>query len=299
MLDQLRAMAVFQAVAESGNFRAAAKKLSLSPSVVSHHITQLESSLGIALLYRTTRKVSLTDAGRELLRSTQEMSDAANRGLTAMRLRADQPVGTLKITCPTAMDRPPYANAITEFSRTYPRVNLKMNFTMRNVELAGSDFDLALRGSPFGLPDSSYISKKLFDIHSIYVTTPAYANARGRPVRFTDCLTWDRIQFPPSSQANIYAFTGLDRSIAIPDARFECDSPQAAREFILAGLGWGLMDYYLVRKDLEAGRLIQILPDAPVPTITFYALWPANAGNESLARRFVDFVAPRWAKLDV
>ena len=299
MLDQLRAMAVFQAVAESGSFRGASKKLSISPSVVSHHVSQLEAYLGLALLYRTTRKLSLTDAGRELLQATQDMSEAAERGLTAMRLRADQPIGRLKISAPTALERSPYIDTLIEFSRTYPRIELAMDFSMQTIDLEGSDYDLALRGSPFGLTDSSYKSRKLFDIEMVYVASPSYANARKPPKGFRDMLDWDRIQFPPVPLQALYTFTGMDRSISIPPARFECDNPEAARRFIVAGLGFGVLDRNLVHADLEAGRLVRILPDEPLPTITFWAVWPANAGNDSLARRFVDYIAPRWARFSV
>lgn len=299
MLDHLRAMAVFQAVAESGSFRKAADKLSLSPSVVSHHITQLEAHLGLALLYRSTRKVSLTDAGSELLRSTQDMTLAAERGLAAMRMRADQPVGRLKITGPTSMAYPPYIDTIMEFSRVHKGVELVMNFTMHTVELEGSEFDLAIRGTPFGLTDSSYMAKKLVKIRSAYVAAPAYANARPVPKTFADILDWDRIMFPPTPTAHIYAFTGLDRSVRIPPARFECDSPEAARRFILEGLGIGILDYNFVRADLEAGRLVRVLPDAELPIITVWAMWPRNAGPDSLAHRFVEFIAPKWAVLEV
>lgn len=292
-------MAVFQAVAETGSFRKAAKKLSLSPSVVSHHVTQLEAHLGLALLYRSTRKVSLTDAGAEFLRSTQDMTSAAERGLAAMQMRSDQPVGRLKITAGTAMAYSPYIEAFIEFSRAYAGVALSVNFTMEKVDLEGSDYDIALRGTPFGLSDSSYKAKKLVDMHSAFVATPAYVNARPAPKTIEEVLGWDRIMFPPTPMAAIYAFTGMDRSVQIPPARFECDSPEAARKFALAGLGFAMLDYNVVRDDLEAGRLVRVLPEAQLPVVTFWAMWPGNAGSDSLAHRFVEFIAPRWAKLEV
>ena len=107
MIDQLRAMAIFQAVAEAGSFRQAAAKLRLSPSVVSHHITQFEARLGTPLLYRSTRRISLTEAGTDLLRASQQMSRAAQEGLAAINRRVSQPQGRLSITVNTsAANRP-------------------------------------------------------------------------------------------------------------------------------------------------------------------------------------------------
>ena len=298
MLDRLRTMAVFQAVAETGSFRGAAKKLALSPSVVSHHVTQLETHLGLALLYRSTRRVSLTDAGREFLGATQAMSEAAERGLTAMRLRANQPVGNLRITCHAALQFSPYIEAFSAFGQQHPQVKLSINFTMKSIRLEGSRFDLALRASPFGLNDSTYKARKLFEFRTAYVASPAYANVR-EPVRgLSDLFDWDRIMFPPTPLKAIYAFTGINTAHPIAPPRIETDNPEAARRFILDGLGFGILDYNMVRADLEAGRLVQILAEARPPAIPLWAIWPSNAGRDSLVHRFVDFIAPRWARLN-
>ena len=101
MIDKLRTMAIFQAVAELGSFRQAAKKLALSPSVISHHVSQLEAQIGMPLLYRSTRRMSLTDAGVDLLAASQKMTAAAQEGLASIQRRTTQPVGKLTIACPT------------------------------------------------------------------------------------------------------------------------------------------------------------------------------------------------------
>lgn len=299
MLDHLRAMAVFQAVAETGSFRGAGRKLSLSPSVISHHVTQLESHFGLALLYRTTRKLSLTDAGRDLLRSAQDMTDAATRGLTAMQMRADQPVGRLKITCPSIMEHASYLDLFVEFSRAYPRIDLALNFTMQAVDLEGSDFDLALRGAATPLADSSYKCRKLLEFNRVWAASPAYANSKPPPGSVAELFAWDLIQFPPIPAQVTRDALGLDPSVPIPRPHLETDNGQSARQFLLAGLGCCLIDYSIVQDDIAEGRLVRLLPHERSPTIWLWALWPANAGREALATRFVDFVAARRRTAEV
>jgi DNA-binding transcriptional LysR family regulator len=139
-------MAVFQAVADAGSFRGGAKRLGLSPSVVSHHVTQLEMQLGVALLYRSTRRLSLTDAGTDLLASARRMTQAADDGLASIQRRRDQPAGRLRVTVPSGGQHPSFGLRLPEFIRRYPGIILSVNFTDTFADLGGSDFDLAIRG---------------------------------------------------------------------------------------------------------------------------------------------------------
>lgn len=144
MIDKLRMMAISQTVAELGSFRAAAKKLNLSPSVISHHVTQLATQLGLPLLYRSTRRILLTQAGHDLLAASQRMTHAAQEGLMAINRRMTEPVGKLSVTLATATAHHPWADLHLKFARAYPKVQLSMNFTDQRVGLEGSKFDMAI-----------------------------------------------------------------------------------------------------------------------------------------------------------
>lgn len=146
MIDHLRNMAIFQCVAELGSFRKAAARLNLSPSVVSHHVSKLEDQLGTPLLYRSTRRMSLTESGAELLAAAQRMSAAATEGISVLRRRADRPTGTLSVTAATATAHPPFSENYTRFSAAYPDVQLSVHLTDSNVKLEASGFDVAIRG---------------------------------------------------------------------------------------------------------------------------------------------------------
>lgn len=135
MIDHLRNMAIFQCVAELGSFRKAAARLNLLQSVVSHHVSKLEDQLGTPLLYRSTRRMSLTESGAELLAAAQRMSAAATEGISVLRRRADRPTGTLSVTAATATAHPPFSENYTRFSAAYPDVQLSVHLTESNVKL--------------------------------------------------------------------------------------------------------------------------------------------------------------------
>ncbi|WP_274594863.1 LysR family transcriptional regulator [Parasedimentitalea marina] len=145
MLDQLRQIAIFAKTVDHGSFRAAAKALRLSPSVVSHHITQLEAQLGVALLYRSTRKLSLTRDGERLIGAARKMIDAAETGLHAVSDLAPQPSGELRVTAPAVLAQSTIVRRIAKFSIAYPGVRLALDFSDLRREVIGEGIDVALR----------------------------------------------------------------------------------------------------------------------------------------------------------
>ncbi len=290
MIDQLRTMAIFQTVAELGSFRAAAKKLKLSPSVISHHVTQLEGQLGTPLLYRSTRRISLTDAGAELLRASQRMSAAAQEGLAAVNRRVEQPVGQLSITMNTASASPPFSAIYTGFSKAYPKIQLSLHVTDTSISLEGSAFDLAIRGSADGLDDSTYRAKKIAEIAFGIFASPAYIATRDTVKTIDDLADWDRIQAPPVPWM---VFARLaDGTVPTKEPKFlmSCDNFEMGRQFMLNGLGFMIEATASFAADVKAGRAVQVLPDKKLRRLPIYAIYPANAPLDSPARLFVEFM---------
>ena len=290
MIDQLRLMAIFQTVAELGSFRAAAKKLNLSPSVISHHVTQLEGQLGLPLLYRSTRRISLTEAGQDLLKASQQMTSAAQAGLTAVNRRVKEPTGTLSITLNTASAHHPWAELHLSFARTYPEVQLAMNFTDERVPLEGSKFDVAIRGSNIGLNDSSYKARKLGSADLCLFASPEYAHQRPLPTSLDDLSTWDWIKFVDVSWAHLMTTADGTPPTTEPRIKASCDSYMMAKNFVLDGQGFMVELYPIVAEDLKAGRLVQLLPDLSFRPLEVYAVYPANASKDSLAHLYIDFI---------
>src|SRR6185437_2160385 len=145
MIDELRALAIFAKVVEAGSFRSAANALKLSPSVVSHHVAQLEERLGVALLYRSTRQLSLTSEGEKLFNSAKTMLSAAEEGLNSLAFRATEPIGKLNLTVPAMLTKSLLVADIIAFAKTFPKVVLSINFSDIQQELIREGIDLAIR----------------------------------------------------------------------------------------------------------------------------------------------------------
>src|SRR5262245_60970627 len=145
MLDHLRAMAVFARTVETGSFRGAAKALGLSPSVVSHHVAQLEARLGVALLYRSTRRLTLTSDGNKLFEAARTMLEAAEGGLDQIAERSKEPSGHLSVTAPEVFVSGRVVDGLAAFARAFPKVTLAVSFTDMPLDLIRDGIDLAIR----------------------------------------------------------------------------------------------------------------------------------------------------------
>jgi DNA-binding transcriptional LysR family regulator len=290
MIDQLRTMAIFQTVAELGSFRQAAKSLNLSPSVISHHISKLEEELGTPLLYRSTRRMSVTDAGSELLGASQRMTAAARDGLSAIKKRRTQPTGTLTIAASTPFSQSPYAESFTRFSQTYPDVHLNIRLENAYIPLEGSNIDVAIRGSTTGLDDSSYKARKLGDVWFCIFAAPSYAQTRPTPHSMDDLADWDWIQSVAMSWAAFAKLQGAPEPERSPRIVATCNDFAMARKFVDEGLGFMIETYPLVANDFRAGRLVQLVPHLKLPPIAAFAIYPANSPKDGLAHLFIDFM---------
>ncbi len=298
MIDQLRAMAIFQAVAEAGSFRKAATSLGLSPSVVSHHITQFETHLGTPLLYRSTRRMSLTDAGAELLRASQKMSKAAQEGLAAVNRRVSQPQGKLSITLNTSASRPPVCDIYTGFARTYPEIQLSLHISDRYVNLEGSPYDLAIRGTTRGLDDSTYKATRLGAVYFCIFAAPDYVASRPPVQSFEDLANWDWVQTPQINWAGFARMCGMPPPNAEPRIAVSCDNFQMGLQFVRAGMGFCAEFKLLLVEDLKAGRLVEVLPGLMTKPLDIFAIYPANAPSDSPARLFVEYMTSQDWLLD-
>lgn len=294
MIDQLRTMAIFRQVVCDGSFRAAAKALDLSPSVVSHHVSQLEKQVGTALLYRSTRKISLTDDGAELFAASQKMVEAAEHGLEAIHRRSDQPAGRLKITVGgTVFENPPYIDHLIAFAKRFPKVDLAISFSDQKIELIGSAFDAAIRVG--WLENSQYKARKLCEIDRVLIAAPAYVAGKALPMTIDDLAEWDWIrltQVPVNRQLINQA--GEMPSIQ-PNIAIEVDSVAALCQMAKAGIGIASVPRFLVKSELNDGRLIALSPDWDLLSPGAYVVWPNNVSSESLTLRFVRFLAERMA----
>ncbi|MFO0554717.1 MAG: LysR family transcriptional regulator [Polyangiaceae bacterium] len=295
MMEHLRALAVFAKVVETGSFRAAARSLELSPSVVSHHVAELERSLATPLLYRSTRSVTLSPQGEVLFESAREMLTAAARGLDKVGAGSADPRGQLRVTVPAFLAETPFTADIGAFLQAHPHVELTLSFSDTPRDLLRDRLDLAIRLGR--LEPSSNKAKKLGEMRRALVTSPRYLGAR-RPRTPRDLEGWDFVQL--SSRPAQIALTRGERGGSVEltfTPRVQVDSAAAMRDLVVAGVGSAALPDVMVRGAIARGQLVELLPGyRPLP-IPVYAVSPAGAQRASLTARFVEFMAGRIAAL--
>jgi DNA-binding transcriptional LysR family regulator len=296
MLERLRALAVFAKVAELGSFRAAARALSLSPSVVSHHVSELEGHLSLPLLYRSTRRLALTPDGEKLLAAAREMVDAAERGLDAVSGRSATPTGTLRLTAPAFLAETRFSHDLATFSSAHPKVRLVVSFTDAPRDLLRDGLDLALRVGR--LEDSTHKTRKLADMRRVLVGSPRYVGAR-KPARTPrDLETWDCIQLSSRPAEFTLNAPGTRKAVSVAfTPKVSVDSAAAMRELVIAGAGIATLPDVTARSDIERGRLVEVLPGWRTELLGVHAVWPHNAQRSGLTLRLVEFLGSRVAAL--
>ncbi len=293
MIDELRAMAVFAKTVEMKSFRAAARELGLSPSVVSHHISQLEKRLNVALLYRSTRRISLTDQGRQLYSAAQAMLSAVENGLQQLSIAQGVVAGSLKLTLPNILSRHPLTDQLAAFAQAHPRVFLNISYSDHPMDLIHQGIDLAVRVGP--LPDSGLKSRKLFDMQRKLVATADYLHTRQqseakRPDRPEDLAGWDWIGLTQRSNTKEFWHAHKGKVTIDFEPRISTDSVEAVYRLCCAGLGLGTPPGFMVEEALQRGLLQELIPAWAPTSLPVFAVWPGNIAPNNLTQSLVNFL---------
>jgi DNA-binding transcriptional LysR family regulator len=293
MLDQLRSLAIFAKVAEVGSFRAAATALGITPPVVSQHVSQLEADLELALVYRTTRTLRLTDAGEKLALAARNMLDAAETGLDAITDDNAPPHGKLAIAAPGISDYAPFLDGLTRYVRQFPDVDLTVSFDDKIRDLIREGFDLGIRAGT-ALNDSSLKSRKLMDNPLVLACSPGYVGERGKVGHPSELAErgYQWVGGPIRSKT-----TMLRRK---DDPKVTCEIPVSTTinvDTYKASINLGMRGNGLVKistmdltEEFENGLLVEPLPEWEPESMSIYAVWPANAGSRSLTRHVLNFL---------
>ncbi|MGD8576616.1 MAG: LysR family transcriptional regulator [Thiohalophilus sp.] len=289
-MDNLTDAAVFCQVVESGSFTAAAERLGLSRSVVSKYISRLEDRLGARLLNRTTRRLSLTEAGQAFFarsqRGLQEI-EAAEAEVSSLQTA---PRGKLRLNTPMSFGILHIAPVLADFAARYPELSVEMSLDDRQVDLVEEGFDLAIRIAE--LPDSSLIARRLGPCRHVVCASPDYLARHGTPripedLRHHDALTY-RYHASPSEWRFISP-EGRYASVPVTGA-IEMNNSLAIREAVLRGAGITLIPTFIVGEDIKAGRLQSVLDDYRAQEISIYAVYPERRHLSPKVRAFVEFM---------
>lgn len=291
-MDRIANMSVFVAVVDCGSFAGGARRLRRSPAAVTRAVAELEATLGVRLLDRTTRAVSLTDAGERFLPGARRLlADFAEIEQAAAGL-AGSPRGELRVTAPVVFGRRHVLPLVSEFLTTNPDVNVRLELTDRSVDLIEEGLDVAIRIGE--LPSSTAIATRVGSVRRVTVATPAYLARRGEPAAPDELAAHDVIAFIGMDGFERWRFRDEEKTIeATIHPRMIVNTAEAAIDVALSGFGITRVLSYQAA-DLIVGkslvRLLRAYENEPAPV---HLLYPQGRYPAPKLRAFLDLVAPR------
>ncbi|MGP1629319.1 MAG: LysR family transcriptional regulator [Giesbergeria sp.] len=300
-MDKLKAFESFVSVATRGSLTAAARAEGVAPAIMGRRLDALEAYLGVKLLVRTTRRISLTHEGSAFLEDCQRvLSDVANSeaSVSAGGIRAS---GHLRITAPAGFGRRHVAPWVPRFRTLHPEVQISLNLSDRVVDLTGEGFDCAVRVGD--LPDSSLVSVRVADNRRLCVATPQYLERHGTPQEPADlaqheCLTLSS----EASQTRGWAFSmpvaGGGREVVHlrPRGPLDCSDGQVLFDWCLAGHGIAWRSTWEVEREIASGQLVAVLEDYAAPPNGIYVVFPQRKHLPLRVRLWIEFLKHHYAE---
>jgi DNA-binding transcriptional LysR family regulator len=284
---KLDAMALFAQVAASGSFTAAAAAAGLPKSTVSARVAELEASLGVRLLHRTTRRLSLTAAGQVYLLHCQAMLDAAHAADAAISRLRDEPAGHLRLTAPEASGILLLPPLLAAFRARHPGVTVDCVITDAHLDLVAERIDLALRTGQLG--DSSFVSRRVGPVRRVLVASPAYLAAHGAPQHPADLVRHQLLLHDVLPHWPLHA-EGKVLHIAAAGAPLRANNLNTLRGLALAGAGIALLPWFMVRDALLDASLTLVLPAHPPTDNTYYAVYPGRSHRPAALSALLEFI---------
>jgi DNA-binding transcriptional LysR family regulator len=293
-MDLLSSMKVFAAVVEAGSFAGAADKLETSRAMTSKQVQKLEEHLGTRLLNRTTRKLSLTETGREFYeRCVQILTDVAEAEQVAGQMTST-PRGVLKLTMPLSFGQHRLAGIVGEYAQAYPQVRLDISLSDRKVDIVEEGFDLAIRIGT--LPQSDLIARKIGGVRSLICASPAYLAGHGTPVKPADLTKHACLGYTLTGNSGEWRIEGPGGEVLVPvTGPIRADNGDMLRLAALSGAGVVFQPRFIVADDLAAGRLVRILPEWQSGELGVHAVYPSRRHLSAKVRTLIEFVAERLA----
>lgn len=292
-LDLLAGMVVFARVVDAGGISAAARVMGLSKSAVSKQLSALEDRLGARLLQRTTRRMSLTEAGAGFLEHCRRVVAEAEAAESAIGALQGEPRGTLRVNAPMTFGIMHLAAIIPDFMARHPQLGVDMVLNDRMVDLLDEGFDVAVRIGK--LADSSLVARKLAPARRVMVAAPSYLDRRGRPAALAELAQHDVLSYSYVPAAEEWRFDGPggEESVRVT-SRLRANNGDILLAACLAGSGIAALPTFISGPSLRAGSLVRVLPHLERTDFAIHAVWPTARHLSAKVRAFVDFLAERF-----
>jgi len=293
-MSKLKALEAFVLVAQKGSLTAAAAVAGVTPAIVGRRLDALENQLGVRLLVRTTRKLTLTQEGETFLEDCQRiLTDLANAE-AQLTLGSARASGHLKITAPAGFGRKHVAPLLMDFLRGHPEVSASLDLSDRTVDLVGEGFDCAVRLG--GLVESSLVAVRLGEMRRVVVGSPAYFQRKGVPRTPDDLAAHECLSLPTQPG---WDFRRNGKPLLFkPPGRFACNDGAVLHEWALAGMGLAWRSLWEVGEDLRWGRLVSVLDDFATPPVGIHAVFPQRRHLPLRVRLFVDMLKESYGRPD-
>lgn len=297
-LPDMEAMAIFAKVVETRGISAAAADLGLSAPTISKALARLEQRLGCRLLNRTSRRLALTDAGRELADRAARLLADAEAAEAALAAQSATPRGTVRLAAPMSFGMREVAPLLPEFLALYPEVSIDLHLDDALVDVIGDGFDIALRIGV--LADSSLLARRLAAVPGVTVAAPSYLARRGRPAHPADltrhdCFAYAYLRTPGCWH---YANAAGETVSVKPAGRLRVNNGDSVLPAAVAGLGIAALPGFLVREALADGRLEPVLTDWHTPESSLYLLTPPAGPQPARVRVLAEFFVRTLSRRD-
>lgn len=291
-MDRLTSLRVFREVVESGSFVAAAERLGVSAPMASKHVAQLEKSLGARLLHRSSRHLSLTEAGQAWYEQSRRALDLLDAAEAAIGQKNEAPRGQLKVSAPVWCATPRIARVLADYRERYPEVLVDMHLENRKVDLAADGYDLALRATQE--PSPALIARPLCRLQFHLVAAADYLARAGVPAVPADLAKLGAIV---PSYVNIEGLAlkgpgGRQVPLRLQPV-MRSDDTTLTLHAVRAGMGMAFLPEWLIDDDLASGQLVRLVPEYTAPAVTLFAVYTSRQYMAPKMRSFIDFLGER------
>lgn len=297
-MDRWTEIELFVQVAETGSLSRAAEALALSNAAASRHLAALEARLGARLVERNTRRLYLTETGREFFgRARHILADLKDAEAT-VNAAALNPTGTLRVTASLSFSMQHVAPLLREYTRRYPNVNVHVEVANRYFDIIDNNIDVAIRTREFE-PDSNVTIRRLGETRRILAASPGYLREHGTPRALDDLQHHQMLIYTHANNPNELRFRrhGEQRVVTVRSL-LESNDGQVLRAAAHSGMGILVQPTYILYDDLVAGRLVPVLDDWDLPRLTINLAYPSRKHLSAKVRSFIDFMAEHFERMD-
>ncbi len=297
VMDIANQMILFAKVVETGGFSAAARDLGQTPSAVSRQIGNLEDRLGARLLNRSTRRISLTEVGREFHDRCMAIAQSVEEAEALVLSRLDHPQGTLRVSATSAFGKAQLMPILPRFLAQNPDLKLSLELTDREIDLIGENIDVAIRFTE-QISDTSMVARKLASNQRIFCAAPSYIAENGKPETPEDLAQHNCLRLSTVEKFNNWQMNdGESKFASRISGNFETNSSDALYHAALDGLGIAKLSTYLAHEALKDGQLVRVLPDYAEDASDVLAIYPNRRNLSPNVRAFVDFLATEFGQV--